>query len=275
MSKITLAIRFSDDTISTFKVHKTIDFQFFSNILFLLDEKTLKQYLVDNRYPLDRSAKNISEHQNYDNDLAFFAPNTYGITFIDYKNKKVHDYNEYSGFVEVFALNIRLSLEKILLSSFNTYRRAYDDDDNVSSIIEHLNRLDYSFYDEVVYPLLDLKADEPGYYDRKVFESLNPEMPYMFNLYQAFKRHIPVYFIDGNKKSGFERIYFDVKTFSELLKEISQLKDMKVIGISIPEWEFISGKSGKALPLLKEIKDDIELSKEEIAFWKKPTYKNY
>ncbi len=38
MSKITIAIRFSDDTISTFKVHKSIDYMTFSNILYLLDE---------------------------------------------------------------------------------------------------------------------------------------------------------------------------------------------------------------------------------------------
>lgn len=118
MSKITIAIRFSDDTISTFKVHKSIQYMTFSNILYLLDEQLLKKHLEDNNYHLERSAKTLEEHQDYDEDLAFFAPHTYGITFIDFKNKTVYDYNGYSIFVQSYAVNIRLGLSNVLAYLF-------------------------------------------------------------------------------------------------------------------------------------------------------------
>lgn len=101
----------------TFKVHKSIQYIDFSNILYLLDEQLLKKHLEDNNYPLERSAKTSEEHQDYDEDLAFFAPHTYGITFIDFKIKLFMTIMVIL-YLQSYAVNIRLGLSNVLAYLF-------------------------------------------------------------------------------------------------------------------------------------------------------------
>lgn len=188
MSKITIAIRFSDDTISTFKVHKSIQYMTFSNILYLLDEQLLKKHLEDNNYPLERSAKTLEEHQDYDEDLAFFAPHTYGITFIDFKNKTVYDYNGYSIFVQSYAVNIRLGLSNVLAYLFREPEKI------------EIKNLSEDFYLKAPHPRLS----KDGYHNELVFQSLNPEklaylmyikrikITYLYTIRQAIKKMVLV-----------------------------------------------------------------------------------
>ncbi len=259
MSKITIAIRFSDDTISTFKVDKSIQYMTFSNILYLLDEKLLKKYLEENNYPLERSAKTLEEHQSRDQNSAFFAPYDYGITFIDFKNKIVYDYNGYSIFVESYAVNIRLGLINVLCYLYRNYEEI------------KIKDLKEEFY--IKAPHLCLKED--GYHNELVFQSLNPEKSSLFNVYQAYKKNIPIYYTTGNKKNGFSKIYFESSDVSDLFSQISELSDMTVISFDVPKWTFISGSHKKTKPLLEALKKDIQFTDEELIFWKKPIYTHY
>jgi len=249
MSKLTLAIRFSDYEVSTFQILNLDDFHALFNIQHLIDENALKSYLEEHNLPLqNRSSLKAQEISKSCNVL---APSSDGITFIDFVNKTVHNYNDYSLFTEVFALSIKKALTYVLDYIHGGYNNSIDKLDNVS----------YDFYEKVKYPY----SGKEGY----IFESLNPEHPYLFNFYQAFKKHIPIYFIEGNAKYGFHRSYLDINTPSEMFKQIGELKDATVIGIDIPEWKFISGTSRQAkkvlLPLLKE---EFDFSEEELAIWK-------
>lgn len=259
MSKITIAIRFSDETISTFKVHKSNQFMAFSNILYLLDEKLLKKYLEDNNYPLERSAKTLEEHQDYDEDLAFFAPYTYGITFIDFKNKTVYDHNGYSVFLGSYAINIRLELRFVLMHLFR----------NIDDI--KIEDLSDDFYLKAPHPSLS----KDGCHDELVFQKLNPEKSILFNVYQAYQKNIPIYYTTGTKKKGFSKIYIEASSVSDLFSQISDISDMKVIGFDIPEWSFISGSHRRTKSLLEVLKEDIQFSDAELKFWRKPVYTNY
>lgn len=247
--RITLAIRFSDHKVSSFQVFSPNDFHALSNILYLMDESILKSYLKEKNLPLQNrfpvNPQDVCKKWN------LLAPSSDGITFIDFVNKTVHNYNDYSLFTEGFALSVKMALKYVLDYIHGGYNTSIDKLDNLS----------YDFYEKVKYPY----SGKEEY----VFASLNPEHPYLFNLYQAFKKHIPVYFIEGNAKDGFHRSYFDVNTPSEMFKQIFELKDATVIGIDIPEWQFISGTSRQAkkvlLPLLKE---QFDFSQEELATWK-------
>lgn len=259
MSKITMAIRFSDETISTFKVHKSNQYMAFSNILYLLDEQLLKKYLEDNNYPLERSAKTLEEHQDYDEDLAFFAPYTYGITFVDFKNKTVYDHNGYSRFVESYAVNIRLGLINVLAYLFR-------EPDKIE-----IKNLREDFYLKAPHPRLS----KDGYHNELVFQSLNPEKSSLFNVYQAYQKNIPIYYTTESKNNGFSKIYIEASSVSELFSQISEISDMKVIGFDIPEWSFISGSHRRTKSLLEVLKEDIRFSDAELNFWRKPAYTNY
>ncbi|MDI6976242.1 hypothetical protein [Serratia sp. Se-RSBMAAmG] len=261
MSKITLAIRFSDSTISTFTVHKSYEFNLFSNIFYLIDENALKEYMVNNNYPLYKSAATLLEHQDYGNDLAFLAPYTYGIVFIDFINKQVHDYNDYSGFSEVCACNIRQGMNLIFLRLFRT----------LDVDIADLDYVDYDFYEEAVYDSLG----KNGFSEQKIFQTLNPEHAYMFNFYQAFKKDISIYYLKENETGLSERVYIEASTPSQLFKKISEMRDFTIVGMDIPGWSFFSGSSEdaetKLLPLLKK---EITLSEDELTFWKEQNYIN-
>lgn len=259
MSKITIAIRFSDDTISTFKVHKSIQYMTFSNILYLLDEQLLKKYLEENNYLLERSAKTLEAHQDYDEDSAFFAPYDYGITFIDFKNKTVYDYNGYSIFVQSYAVNIRLGLSNVLAYLFREPEKI------------EIKNLSEDFYLKAPHPRLS----KDGYHNELVFQSLNPEKSSLFNVYQAYQNNIPIYYTKGNKKNGFNKVYFEVSNVSDLFSQISEIGDMNVIGFDIPEWNFISGSHRRTKSLLEILKEDIQFSDSELKFWRKPVYTNY
>lgn len=262
MSKITLAIRFSDSTISTFKVDKFLEFAPFSNLFNFLDDNVLKEYMVNNNYPLYKSATTLIEHQDYDNERAFLAPYTYGIVFIDFINKQVHNYNDYSGFSEVYAMSIRQSMNLIFLRLFRT----------LDVDIADLDSVDYDFYEEAVYDSLG----KNGYSEQKIFQTLNPEHAYMFNFYQAFKKDISIYYLKENEMGLSERVYIEASTPSQLFKQISEMRDMTIVGMDILGWSFFSGLSEDAettlLPLLKK---EIKLSEDELAFWKEQTYINY
>lgn len=262
MSKITLVIRFSDSTISTFKVNKFLEFAPFSNLFYLMDENALKEYMINNNYPLYKSAKTLLEHQDYNNDLAFLAPYTYGIVFIDFINKQVHNHNNYSGFSEVYAINIKQGMNLIFLRLFRT----------LDVDIADLDSVDYDFYEVAVYDSLG----KNGYSEQKIFQVLNPEFAYMFNFYQAFKKDISMYYLEETEINKFERVYIEASTPSQLFKKISEMRDMTIVGMDIPRWSFFSGSSEEAettlLPLLKK---EITLSEDELAFWKKQTYINY
>lgn len=249
MRKITLVIRFSDHKVSTFQVFNPDDFHALSNILYLMDENMLKSYLKDKNLPLENRLS--GECQKSDTGWSLLAPSLDGITFIDFVNKTIHNYNDYSLFTEGFALNVKMALTYVLDYTHGGHNTSIDKLDDVS----------YDFYEEVKYPYSGK--------EEHIFESLNPEHPYLFNFYQAFKRHIPVYFIEGNAKGGFHRSYLDVNTPSEMFKQIFELKDATVVGIDIPEWQFVSGTSRQAkkvlLPLLKK---EFDFSEVELAAWK-------
>lgn len=248
--RITLAIRFSDYKVSVFQVFNPDNFHALSNILYLIDEDELKSYLRENNLPLQNRLP--VKNQDTGKSWNLLSPSSDGITFIDFVNKKVHNYNDYSLFTEGFALSVKMALTYVLDYNYGGYNTSIDKLDDVS----------YDFYEKVKYPY----SGKEEY----IFESLNPEHPYLFNFYQAFKKHIPVYFIEGNAKEGFHRSYLDVNTPSEMFKQIFELKDAKVVGIDIPEWQFASGTSRQAkkalLPLLKE---EFEFSEVELATWKK------
>ncbi|MDI6976243.1 hypothetical protein [Serratia sp. Se-RSBMAAmG] len=249
MRKITLAIRFSDHKVSTFQVLNPDDFHALSNILYLMNENLLRSYLKEKKISLENRPSH--EPQKSDTSWSLLAPSLDGITFIDFVNKTIHNYNDYSLFTEGFALSVKMALTYVLDYTHGGHNTSIDKLDDVS----------YDFYEKVKYPYSGK--------DEYIFESLNPEHPYLFNFYQAFKKHIPVYFIEGNAKEGFHRSYLDVNTPSEMFKQIFELKDATVVGIDVPEWRFFSGTSRQAkkvlLPLLKE---EFNFSEVELAIWK-------
>lgn len=249
MRKITLAIRFSDHKVSTFQVFNPDDFHALSNILYLMDENMLKSYLKEKNISLE--SRPSRESQKSDTSWSLLAPSLDGITFIDFVNKTVHNYNDYSLFSEDFALSIKMALTYVLDYTHGGHNTSIDKLDDVS----------YDFYEKVKFPYSGK--------DEYIFESLNPKHSCLFNLYQAFKKHIPVYFIEGNEKEGFYHSYLDVSTPSEMFKQIFELKDATVVGIDIPEWQFVSGTSRQAkkvlLPLLKK---EFDFSEVELAAWK-------
>lgn len=264
--RITLAIRFSDHKVSTFQVFNSDDFHALSNILYLMDESLLKVYLKENNLPLQNRFSVKAQETSTSWNL--LVPSSDGITFVDFVNKTVHNYNDDSLFTEGFALSVKMALTYVLDYIHGGYNNSLDKLDNVSYDFYESTKYPYSGQDGCFFEYLN-QENPHSKKDQYVFESLHPKHPYLFNLYQAFKKHIPVYFIEGNAKDGFHRSYLDVNTPSEMFKQIGELKDATVIGIEIPEWQFISGTSRQAkkvlLPLLKE---EFDFSEVELAAWK-------
>lgn len=114
MSKLTLAIRFLDNTLCSFKVHKSIEFTYFKNILLLDQEINMINFLNEHGYPTTISAASDQEHHDYGSSKSFFAPYDYGIVFIDFIEKQVHSYNDYSAFLEYSTLAFKHEIDSFI-----------------------------------------------------------------------------------------------------------------------------------------------------------------
>lgn len=114
MSKLTLAIRFLDNTLCSFKVHKSIEFTYFKNILLLDQEINMINFLNEHGYPTTISAASDQEHNDYESSKSFFAPYDYGIVFIDFIEKQVHSYNDYSAFLEYSTLAFKHEIDSFI-----------------------------------------------------------------------------------------------------------------------------------------------------------------
>lgn len=148
MSKLTLAIRFSDNTLCAFKVQKKLEFTYFKNILLLDQESNMINFLKEHGYPMIISAQNHKEHNDYESSKALFAPYDYGIVFIDFVEKHVHSYNNYSAFLEYSTLAFKHEIDSLIPIDY--YNISEDQDLNGEEIlaiqknIEHILNINSS-----------------------------------------------------------------------------------------------------------------------------------
>lgn len=243
MSLLTMAIRFSDDQLVSFKIHKTKEFNDFKNILFLLDEKKLLNFLEINKYPLNISANNESEHNDYDSQKSFFAPYDYGIVFIDFITKTVHSYNNYSGFLEYAMSSVKCEIG-INTSADSKYNLI---DENIKKLIENFNIIE----------------------ENQRFFNIS------FNTYQALKHGASIFYFDENYTNEDKDItsenIFDVfqKSLQIYSNKISKQTDLilnnDTFKISVPDWNIISSDAEHLNELLNEISDIIP--PKQVKYW--------
>ncbi|EPP7233864.1 hypothetical protein ACTOJ1_000780 [Shigella flexneri] len=243
MSLLTMAIRFSDGQLTSFKIHKTKEFNDFKNILFLLDEKKLLNFLEINKYPLNISANNEVEHNDYDSQKSFFAPYDYGIVFIDFITKKVHSYNNYSGFLEysMSSVNYEIGSNTPSDSKYNLI------DENIKKLIENFNIVDTN----------------------QRFFNIS------FNTYQGLKNNASVFYLNAQNPHEEQDItsdnIFDVfqKALQIYSSKISKQTDLVLNGdifrIAVPDWNITSSDAEHINELFNEISDIIPQT--QIKYW--------
>ena len=245
MSLLTMSIRFSNNQLVSFKIHKTKEFNDFKNILFLLDEKKLLNFLDQNNYPLNISANNEVEHNDYNSKKAFFAPYDYGIVFIDFITKKVHSYNNYSGFLEYAMSSVHYEIGS------NTPSDSQYDliDENIKKIIKNFN----------------------------IAEANQRFFNILFNTYQALKNNGSVFYVNAQNPHEEQNItsdnIFDVfqKALqiysSKISKQTELVLNKDVFRISVPNWNITSSDAEHINEILNEISDIIP--PEKIKYWLK------
>lgn len=243
MSLLTMSIRFSNNQLVSFKIHKTKEFNDFKNILFLLDENKLLDFLKINKYPLNVSANNESEHNDYESQKSFFAPYDYGIVFIDFITKKVHSYNNYSGFLEysMASVNYEIGSNTPSNSKYNLI------DESIKKLIENFNIVDKN---------------------QRFFNIL-------FNTYQALKNNGSVFYVNAQNPHEEQNItsdnIFDVfqKALqiysSKVGKQAELVLNEDVFRISVPDWNITSSDAEHINKLFNEISDIIPQT--QIKYW--------
>lgn len=243
MSLLTMAIRFSDDQLVSFKIHKTKEFNNFKNILFLLDEKKLLHFLEINKYPLNISANSELDHNDYDSKKSFFAPYDYGIVFIDFITKKVHSYNNYSGFLEypMSSVNYEIGSNIPSDSKYNLI------DENIKKLIENFN----------------------------IVESNQRFFNIPFNTYQALQHGASIFYVNEQNPHEEQDItsenIFDVfqKALQIYSSKISKQTDLVLNGdifrIAVPDWNITSSDAEHLNELFNEISDIIP--QKQIKYW--------
>lgn len=173
MSKLTLTIRFSDNTLCAFKVQKKLEFTYFKNILLLNQESNMISFLKEHGYPMIISAKNTREHNDYENSKAFFAPYDYGIVFIDFAERKVYSYNNYSAFLEYSTLAFKHEIESLIPIDHHSIKYDKNTDNKVISDIQ-----------ETIEHVLNINSS---------LSNIG------FNLHQALKHNGQIFYVPNNK----------------------------------------------------------------------------
>lgn len=125
MSLLTYVVRFSYNTIWKGKIHKTQEFTSLQNLEFFYNENMLKSFLKNNFNIYSQAT--LKTHDDYDDRSALFAPYDYGIVFVDFLDKKIYSYQNYSGFMSYSVKMIKSELE-LLLRGQDFTRSNYDDD---------------------------------------------------------------------------------------------------------------------------------------------------
>lgn len=257
MSLLTMAIRFSDNTIASFKIHKTIEFSGFKDVRFFNDEELIKKHIKENGFSLNISANNFSEHDDYDNKAAFFAPFDYGMVLIDYIDKKLYNYNNYSGFFDFMILSVKMQISQI----FRLY--AFEPE------LTNIKDADYK------------KAEcNTTNYKNEVIDSFNPfEVNYLnlfnsaYNIYQAYQLKYPVYTYDCyNEKKINDRSYIKSESVNDLFNTIINKDKNLIVCIEILNWTVHQGMTDNLNEMFELIKDGFSFTNKEMKVWEK--YKN-
>lgn len=267
MSKLTFAVRFSDNTMSTFKIHKTIEFNNFKDIFFILNEDKLKDFIKEKGYADKRDTASLEEHRDYENEAAFLAPSIYGMVFIDFKDKVIYSYNDYSGFITSNALLIRLGMQQRMIQ--NGYAKSSWPEEPVLNFDD----LPISFFDTAKAHKVDY--DKGGATVINPFKEHSSENSHLYNYYQAYIHNIPVYYFKGKRKSDKEKVYVDTSSPQLFFKQISQLSDMTELEIDLPEWTIQEGSARAVSKIFKVLKEKVELSTAEKQAWKEKITTNY
>lgn len=259
MSLLTLVIRFSDKSVSSFKVHKKEDFANFLNISFIHNEEDLKKYMSLEHYPLNVTASNIEEHKNYDSFNAFIAPFDYGIILIDFFNKQIYNYNDYSGFYDHYVWSIKPLIGKIF--SFNKF--------NIDFNEPNLSLLKDEDYDN-----LEIKA--PNYRNKNV-NIINPfkqnSITYnsVYNLYQAIKNKDSIYFYYMSDYNNRDYFVYDSSSINNTLNNIINRGEDFIIGIEPLGWKAHQGNRDHIKEMYSYVENNFSLSDDEINVWKEYT----
>lgn len=259
MSKLTFAVRFSDNTIAAFKIHKTYELSELNNIHFIQDESLLKKYLKEHGWPVSISGSSADEHLDYNDHKALFAPYGYGIIFIDYITKTIHNHNDYSGFFYFMSLEVAMQIGKTL--NFNGYKE-------VSQIQPDLSSVMIKSYSD-----FKMKASQYQKEGRLALNVINPfyqnshNYGSLYNIYQAYllEYEIARYNLAGNKISAIN-IESPESLFKAVIEENEKMDSF--ISFNIPEWKIFNEASNTAKKMLKRIEDTVSLSAEEREIWK-------
>lgn len=256
MSLLTLVIRFSDKTIYSFKIHKKADFCNFTNLNFIYDEEKLKEYISIEKYPDKITASNINDHNNYDSINAFIAPFDYGITLIDFFNKRIYNYNEYSGFFDNFIWSIKPLIGKVF----------------------KLNQFDIDFFEPDLslikdsdYDNLEIKA--PDYRNKKAnvinpFKQNSINYNSIYNLYQAIKNKDSIYFYSLGDYNNRDYLTYDNNfSINDTLKSIIDKDENLIIGIEPLEWKIYQGTINNIDKMYSYVQDNFLLNSDEKNAW--------
>jgi len=258
MSKLTFVVRFSDNTISAFKVHKTVELSELNNVRFIQDESLLREYLIEHGWPICISANNTEEHLNHTNK-ALFAPYGYGIIFIDYITKTIHNHNDYSGFFYFMSLEVAMQIGKTL--NFNGYKEISQTQPDLSNVIIE----SYSDF--------KMKASQYQKDGRLAVNTINPfhdnshNYGSLYNIYQAYLLgyEIARYNLSGNKIST-----INIESSESLFRAvITENKNSdSFISFDIPGWTIFNEASNTVNKMLTRIEKIVSLSDEEREIWK-------
>lgn len=259
MSKLTFAVRFSDNTITTFKINKTFELSELNNIRFIHNESLLKEYLKEHDWPVRVSASNADEHLDYDNPKALFAPYGYGIIFIDYITKTIYNHNDYSGFFYFMSLEVAMQIGKTL--NFNGYKEVSQIQPDLSSVVIE----SYSDF--------KMKASQYQKGGRLTLNVINPfydnshNYGSLYNIYQAYLLgyEIARYNLTGKKIETINASSPE-SLFTVVIGENEKMENF--ISFNIPEWTIFNEASDTAKNMLKRIENTISLSAEECQLWK-------
>lgn len=258
MSKLTFAVRFSDNTITTFKINKTFELSELNNIRFMRDESILRSYLTEHSYPVSIRASNVEDHSNHNNNKALFAPYDYGIVFIDYITKTIHNHNDYSGFFYFMSLEVAMQIGKTL--NFNGYKE-------VSQVQPDLSSVSIKSYSD-----FKMKASQYQKEGRLALNVINPfydnthNYGSLYNIYQAYLLGYGIarYNLAGNKISDIN-IESPESLFKVVIEENETMDSF--ISFDIPGWTIFNEASNTVSKMLKRIENTVFLSDEEREIW--------
>lgn len=256
MGRLTIAARFSDLEVVCFKIAKTKEFTEIQNVLFLLDENKFKEFLSEkDYYNKDRFTVDYATHTEYDSKKAFFAPFDYGIVFIDFFNKKVFSYNNYSAFLETPIYGILHNIAPLMKDE------------------EFLNNKDkfynYTFNEKKDYEIIK---------NYNLFDDFCLYLPFFFNIHKTLLNDGKIVIKDYFKNEK-KTIYKDVDTmsfFNQFKKDYFINYESGMGGLDFmslacqpEEWEFIQNVADKKPmeELYNTLRKDIEFTCEEQECW--------